>query len=132
MRKIILILALSILLKFSFIFYFLFFTYPVKNDILFDVAIGDSSNKIFKNLGTNNIGLHPFIDGNIFRISQIFNKKLFFKAGEYSLKTEDNYFNIIKKIIAGDIYLRKFTVIEGETITTVRSEEHTSELQVTL
>ncbi len=119
MKKLILILALFIALKFLLISYFLFYFKPLNHDLLFEVSEGDSSYKVFNNLHINNITVNKYIDKNIFRFIHFFNSNLFFKAGEYQFNSSHNYYSILKKIVIGDIYLRKFTVIEGETVTNV-------------
>lgn len=119
MKKFFLILAILIALKLLLISLLLFFNKPIKNDLVFYVKNGESLYQVFDNLHNNKIVISPHLDKNIFRILQIFNKNLFFKAGEYKFNSTDNYFIILQKLVTGDIYLRKFTVIEGETITNV-------------
>lgn len=118
MKKFLLILAILIVLKLLF-FSALLHNKPLENDLVFYVENGESLYQVFDNLHKNKIAISSYIDKNIFRIIQLFNKNLFFKAGEYKFKSTDNYYKILYKLIIGDIYLRKFTVIEGETITNV-------------
>jgi UPF0755 protein len=86
-------------------------------EIVFEISQGESGKKIFKNLEDQKLIDFHYPHYLFFNIVKKLNKKIFFKSGEYSITSEDNYFSLISKFIKGDVYLRRITITEGQTIT---------------
>lgn len=84
-------------------------------NVIFEIEKGENYNQIFSNLEKNKIIKQHQIHFFIFKIINKLKPNFYFKAGEYEVKQNTKYIELIEKFIKGETYSRKYTIIEGFT-----------------
>jgi len=93
--------------------------FDIEEAIIFEVKKGASNKSIFQGLHDNNLISLPQIHTIAFKILKKFNSDLFFKSGEYQINNSDNYFSSLRKMLKGEVFLRRYTIAEGQTVAEV-------------
>jgi UPF0755 protein len=117
MKGLIHILAIAILtVALLFSFYYNAPTASTNKDSLILIKKGETTAKITQKLQDAQIITHPDILLYYLKIIQRLNSNYLFKSGEYLIKAHSSPQAIIKQFADGDVYLRKLTLVEGQTI----------------
>ena len=94
-------------------------TISTDKEIIFEINKGETHSTIIKKLEKSEIiNLSKFYI-ILFKISNKLTNKLSIKHGEYRINPETNYYNLFKQFITGEIFLRRITITEGETVSQV-------------
>ena len=112
--KIILFAIILLFFIFLFIaFYFNIKTYQGKENTIFLINKGENFRNVVENLYKNDIIENPIIFYYCSKVLKKSNLDTYY--GEYLLKKNFSYFDILRKITSRNFYLRKITLIEGAT-----------------
>ena len=84
-----------------------------KEPILIDIPSGSSSSEIADTLYKNNLILNPLLFNIYSRLSSSDDS---FKAGEYFIDNPESISTIINKIVLGNFFYRKLTILPGSTL----------------
>ena len=90
--------------------------YKIVEPTIIEISKGDSDITIFNKLQKSNLINNSHLHHITFRLIKKIKPQYYFKSGEYNITSQDNYFSLIKKIINGSVYHRRFTITEGQTI----------------
>lgn len=107
--------ATLIVLSLSYYAFFLNFKkdFSLKENILFQIKVGDSEYKVFQNLYNQEVIRNPIFSYYLYRLYKKFSSDVNFTSGEYQIKTSDNLFHLLKKFQENDVYYHKITFAEG-------------------
>ena len=89
------------------------FKLQFKESILVDIPSGSSSSVIANILYENNLILNPLLFKTYSRFTSSDNS---FKAGEYFIDTPESINSLISKIVLGDFFYRKLTLLPGSSL----------------
>tara|TARA_B000000475_G_C15932695_1_gene421451 strand:- start:60 stop:1019 length:960 start_codon:yes stop_codon:yes gene_type:complete len=89
------------------------FKLQFKESILVDIPSGSSSSIIANILYENNLILNPLLFKTYSRFTSSDNS---FKAGEYFIDTPESINSLISKIVLGDFFYRKLTLLPGSSL----------------
>ena len=89
------------------------FKLQFKESILVDIPSGSSSSVIANILYENNLILNPLLFKTYSRFTSSDNS---FKAGEYFIDTPESINSLICKIVLGDFFYRKLTLLPGSSL----------------
>ena len=89
------------------------FKLQFKESILVDIPSGSSSSIIANILYENNLILNPLLFKTYSRFTSSDNT---FKAGEYFIDTPESINSLISKIVLGDFFYRKLTLLPGSSL----------------
>ena len=89
------------------------FKLQFKESILVDIPSGSSSSIIANILYENNLILNPLLFKTYSRLTSSDNS---FKAGEYFIDTPESINSLISKIVLGDFFYRKLTLLPGSSL----------------
>ena len=89
------------------------FKLQFKESILVDIPSGSSSSVIANILYENNLILNPLLFKTYSRFTSSDNS---FKAGEYFIDTPESIYSLISKIVRGDFFYRKLTLLPGSSL----------------
>ena len=104
------LLLIILVIAFSYIYYENFVKKVSSSDLLIDIPKNSNLNEISIIIAQNKLTRHNFFP---FTISLLFGYEKKLNYGEYLITEDDTLFTIIKKIRYGNVYNRKFTIIEG-------------------
>ena len=93
------------------------FKLQFKESILVDIPSGSSSSIIANILYENNLILNPLLFKTYSRFTSSDNS---FKAGEYFIDTPESINSLISKIVLGDFFYRKLTLLPGSSLEDVK------------
>ena len=89
----------------------------VKKNTIILVEQGDSTITVINKLtAAKLLKDNDFTILYLSKIMQRLNKKLMFKSGEYFIERYSSRADILSKLINHEVYLRKVTLVEGQTI----------------
>ncbi len=118
-NTILILFVFVVVITISLIFVFLNRDLKINEAVFFEIKTGQKYQEIFANLAKENLISSEKIHLYLFKFINKINANLYFKAGEYLVEEHDNYLSLVKKFIDGKVYQRKFTIIEGSTISQI-------------
>ena len=88
----------------------------INNIIILDIPTGSSTSSISANLSKNKI----IYNSALFKIySRIISSDQRFKAGEYKFESPQSIYSVVTKLVKGDFFYRKITLLPGSTIANI-------------
>ncbi|MFZ8864245.1 MAG: endolytic transglycosylase MltG [Rickettsiales bacterium] len=114
-KRILLIFVILLTISLIFLFVLLKKNFEVQEAIIFEIESGQEYQEIFANLAKNNLIKAHKVHLFLFKIANKLNTKFYFQAGEYLIEGHDNYLSMLKKFIDGEVYQRKYTIVEGSS-----------------
>ena len=106
----------------GFIFCFLFASFALfkpiglSDSVLVEVKKGASDKGVFKNLENEGVISNASLVYIPFRILRMLFADLQIKSGEYEIVDGDSLFFVLKKLVQGKSFDRRYTVVEGQTV----------------
>ena len=88
----------------------------INNTIILDIPTGSNTSSISANLSENKIIYNPAL----FKIySRIISSDQRFKAGEYKFESSQSIYSVVTKLVKGEFFYRKITLLPGSTIANI-------------